>query len=487
MTATGRREGIILALAAAVLVMSPWQPRPEVALAAPTMADGFLARGKIDTVVIVVMENRSFDNIFGGDTIFGHPTPFPSATALLPSEIAGLMTTAPFAPDSGEDNWHNEFACLALGNFTSAQWKRVAQAPPSPCTTTAISPVVPSTQPFKYLEPRYRAIYHDIARKYTLGDAFFAVTSTDSYPAHQYIVAGQSVATYIDQSSNKTVVQIVGGQFSGGNGCVDARSTYPPYVTAPVLPTPQPSVAPTTAFTTLATTGLGGECYDVPTFADAILATQPAPISWGNFATVDDPGVFNGFHNIRRWWGMQWPASGSNVLFVAKNAALPNFSWVKPPCVDASDHPNTGNGGPAWVRDLVNAIGSTSGKTHDQWSRTAIFVLWDDWGGFYDHVPPPPQRAWDNLGPGFRTPFLLISPYSRPGSVIHTPATYGSVLRFVEDLYGVPSLNTVDANSPDLTGYFDFASTPRPFNPITATSPESWQAACQFTTVLDHD
>jgi phospholipase C len=161
------------------------------------------------------------------------------------------------------------------------------------------------------------------------------------------------------------------------------------------------------------------------------------------------------------------------VIADARRGALPTFAWVKPPCVPASDHPGTGNGGPSWVEDVVNAIGSRP----DEWDHTAIFVVWDDWGGFYDHVVPPSPRAWDGLGPGLRTPFLVISPYVKPGNVAHGISDYGSILRFVEQLFDVGSLGGIDAHSPDLRGFFDF-STSHPFAPVTARPTVSWTTLC---------
>jgi phospholipase C len=439
--------------------------RSQASAAAPpaprALPDGFAGRGKITSVVVIVMENRTFDNVFGGDALPGHPSPFPHADSTVPPSIAPLATTAPFAPDAGEDNWHNEFQCLAQGGFSTAQW--IAASRGNPCRSAIMYPTLPpATQPFKYLDPPLRAVYWDIATKYLTSDRFFAVTSSDSYPAHQYIVAGRSADSF---------GEIVGGQYGGGSGCSDLTSNKNVSVSVPALGTPAPSPAPSPyPFTRLVQRSVEGECYDVPTFADQLMKR---PVTWGHYVTVDDNGVFNGFINSRRWWGMQWPLSGDTVLKVAKDGRLQNFVWVAPPCVNASDHPNTGDGGPSWVRELVNAIGTSKG-----WDHTAIFVVWDDWGGFYDHVVPPSPRPWDVFGPGMRTPFLLISPYVKPGTVVHSDATYGSILRFVEDLYDVPSLHTVDENSPDLFGYFDFLEKPHSFTPITATDPVPWRGAC---------
>ncbi|MBV8643085.1 MAG: hypothetical protein JO225_04125, partial [Candidatus Eremiobacteraeota bacterium] len=338
--------------------------------------------------------------------------------------------------------------------------------------------------PFWFLTEKDRRVYWEIAHDYELGDAFFAPTATDSYPAHQYIVAGQSRDAI--RVGNSVVHDTIADETYYGTtnnypaGCADLGVHPSPPILVPALgPPSSPWASPTMR-------GTEGECYDVPTFAEILnQAThrRPGLITWQQFATVTAQPLplhgeqpFNGFINIRNWWNHRWAPSGKYVLDVAKGGAMPNFSWVKPPCVDASDHPGTGDGGPSWVKDVINAVGSNE----KQWDHSVIFVVWDDWGGLYDHVIPPSPRPWDNMGPGLRTPFLVISPYVARGSVAHGVADYGSVMRFVEDLFGTGRLGTLDAHAPDLTGYFDFSQL-RTFEPVAAKPPITWEAACTKT------
>jgi phospholipase C len=110
---------------------------------------------------------------------------------------------------------------------------------------------------------------------------------------------------------------------------------------------------------------------------------------------------------------------------------------------------------------LVNAVGKSK-----FWDSTAIFVQWDDWGGLYDHVPPP-FKDYDGLG--FRVPLLVISPYAKKDYVSHVQYETASVLRFAEDLYGLDQLSAADkrAASP-AKDCFDFSAPPRKFVPIKA-------------------
>ncbi|MGB8520786.1 MAG: alkaline phosphatase family protein, partial [Candidatus Tumulicola sp.] len=100
----------------------------------------------------------------------------------------------------------------------------------------------------------------------------------------------------------------------------------------------------------------------------------------------------------------------------------------------------------------------------DYWNSTAIIVVWDDWGGFYDHEPPP---FFDDAGGlGFRVPAIVISPYVKAGTISHTQFEFGSILRFIENTYGLASLGTSDARAKSIGVIFHFSQTPRPFSPI---------------------
>jgi phospholipase C len=92
------------------------------------------------------------------------------------------------------------------------------------------------------------------------------------------------------------------------------------------------------------------------------------------------------------------------------------------------------------------------------WKDTAIFITWDDYGGFYDHVPPPQV---DRFGFGIRVPLLLISPYAKTGYVDHTVGEFSSVLRFIEDNWGLSQLTHRDRDAHNLSEAFDFTQEPR--------------------------
>jgi phospholipase C len=153
----------------------------------------------------------------------------------------------------------------------------------------------------------------------------------------------------------------------------------------------------------------------------------------------------------------------------AADGSLPNVSWVTPDWAD-SNHPGAPIGqGQAWVTRLVNAV-----MKGPDWKSTAIFLAWDDWGGFYDHVPPP---IVDRNGYGLRVPGIVISPYARKGFVDHQTLSFDAYLKFIEDDFlGGRRLNPKTDGRPDprpdvrenesilgnLERDFDFRQKPRP-------------------------
>ncbi len=137
---------------------------------------------------------------------------------------------------------------------------------------------------------------------------------------------------------------------------------------------------------------------------------------------------------------------------------LPQVSWIIG-APGGSEHP-PGNIqlGEASVAGLINGIGASK-----YWGSVAAFVTWDDYGGWYDHVPPPQV---DQYGYGFRVPSLVISPYARKGIVDSQTNDHTSILKFIETRFGLSPLSSRDASAGDMTEAFDFKQTPRAFEAI---------------------
>ena len=207
-------------------------------------------------------------------------------------------------------------------------------------------------------------------------------------------------------------------------------------------------------------------CFDYQTLGDEFDA---AGLSWHFYTSkYSKPmgGFWSSYQAVKHIFnGPDWhkDITTPQKKFLTDIAAgkLSSFTWITPLCAD-SDHMACGGGfGPSWVTSLVNAVGESK-----FWNSTVVFVQWDDWGGVYDRVPPP-HRGYD--GVGFRVPLIVISPYAKKNYVSHVQYETASVLRFAEDLFGLPQLAKADlrATSP-AADCFDFSKKPRRFVPITA-------------------
>ncbi len=169
----------------------------------------------------------------------------------------------------------------------------------------------------------------------------------------------------------------------------------------------------------------------------------------------------------------------ANFYTAARQARLPAVSWVIPSGAVSEHPPALVSAGQSYVTGVVNAV-----MRSPEWDSTAVFLSWDDWGGFYDHVAPP---AVDREGYGLRVPGLVISPYAKKGYVDHQTLSFDAYLKFIEDDFlGARRLDPKTDGRPDprpnvrenvrtlgnLTNDFDFSQSPRaplllPANPKT--------------------
>ena len=180
--------------------------------------------------------------------------------------------------------------------------------------------------------------------------------------------------------------------------------------------------------------------------------------------------------------------SPSNVASSAFDAdiaghTLPSVSWLYAPESHGrgqggglSEHPTQNvTDGMRWTVERVNAVGQSP-----YWARTALFITWDDWGGWYDHVTPPRDTAWDGDGPagyrgsqfryGPRVGCLALSPYAKRGHVSATVRSHVSLVRFCERRFGLAPLSRYDAAADDMAECFDFTQAPAP-PPVWSSTP----------------
>jgi phospholipase C len=219
--------------------------------------------------------------------------------------------------------------------------------------------------------------------------------------------------------------------------------------------------APDTLVNMLSATGQRGAhfpCFGFKSLPDELQATG---VSWAYYA---DQTSMSSVHmgvaamSSVRYDPVKWANVRTLSSFIpdAQAGRLPAVTWVTG---DHLDHPvHTGCEGENEASTFINAV-----MSGPDWSSTAIFMTWDEWGGFYDHVAPPQK---DNISYGFRVPIVAISPFTKTGPsagggyVSHLFYSFGSLLKFAEVNWNLPSLTTRDAGANSLMDFFDFSGVP---------------------------
>jgi phospholipase C len=407
------------------------------AVPSPTVPGGAAASGagprsflpgtmsqKISHVIVVVQENRSFDNLFMG---------FPGANTVS-SGMNSKGQTIPLQPIGLEAPWGIDHRARTF--FAACDGRPLGQN----CRMDGFDKEIvygsgpPRHLPYAYVPRTETKPYFDIAKQYVLGDNTFTSNIDESFASHQYFIAAQA---------NQAV-----DEPNGSEGCGSPPSTVA------TLAQNRHDGPPESA------------CFDSQTIGDELAAKS---LPWRYYASgPNDLGyVWSAYQAISHIYnGPDWAKDIINppsaFLKQVTKGQLAAVTWITPTCL-TSDHASClGNQGPDWVASVVNAVGESQ-----FWDSTAIFVMWDEWGGWYDHVPPP-YEDYDGLG--IRVPLLVVSAYAKKGYVSHVQYEHGSILKFIEDTFGLARLAASDAraNSP-ASDCFDFTKAPRPFKPIKTT------------------
>ncbi|HEV2379597.1 MAG TPA: alkaline phosphatase family protein [Terriglobia bacterium] len=390
---------------------------------------------KVEHVVVIVQENRTPDNLFHG---------LPNAD-IANSGVNSSGQTIPLTPvvlagqyDLGHT--HRDFESMYDGGRMDGADKIKAI-----CTAkNAVNCAAPHPQ-FRYVEPSEVEPYFQLAEKYTFADRMFQTNQGPSFPAHQFIISGTSAPT---ADSDLFAAENPTGPLALKNPLTDTGCAAPPRETVALIDPDGDESAKQYP------------CFEHPTLMD-LLDNQD--ISWRYYTPLAG-SIWTAPNAIRHLGtGFEWAnviLNQKQVLVDIATGHLSQVSWVIP-SGQASDHPRINTGlGPSWVASVVNAIGSSP-----YWQHTAIFITWDDWGGWYDHVPPP---IYDSYEYGFRVPLIVVSPYARTNYVSHAVHDFGSILRFIENNYDLTSLGYADSRADDLSDCFDFTRTPAQFEAVPA-------------------
>ena len=389
----------------------------------------------IKHVVVIIQENRTLENFFSGypganAPSYGYairPDSHRRVRVTLHQTTFETNTNLPHNWEAGITGWHKG----KMDGFHTGPGHNFAA--------------------YAYVERSQVQPYWDMARQYVLADEMFPTEFGGSYTAHLTAVAGtdnmdptHAQVNYPTHSPNDcdsppgTLSSLVDSNRNVGRG----NGPFPCF----------------TQFNTMA------EVLDA------------AGVSWKYYVTkLFKAGIWSPFEAISYTrngpdWNTDIIAPEKRILQDVPNGDLAQVTWVTPNHKN-SDHPGAHTDkGPSWVASIVNAIGESP-----DWDSTAIVVIWDDWGGWFDNAVPP---QLDFRGLAERVPCLIVSPYSKRGTpsrpyVSHTQYEYGSILRFMEDVFNLPNIGPAsagysDARANSLTDSFDFTQQPRPFAPITS-------------------
>jgi phospholipase C len=388
-----------------------------------------------------MQENRSVDNLFNG---------FPGADTVQTALQKGkTVTLQPIPFEQGTDANHTHLDWVA--DYDNGLLDNFDHSPPDP---------VPNFS-YAYVPRSETVPLFTLGEAYTFGDRMFQSNTGPSFVAHLYMIAGQSQGA----TENPDPVD-------DEWGC-DAKPTTTVALIGP-NGTDLPGVFP---------------CFDYQTIADILDAKSVTwkyyapPLATGGWA--QGGGVWSAFQAIKHIrYGPDWTnnvvSPSTQALTDIQNGKLAQVTWIVP-AFTYSDHagPGATAEGPDWVANIVNAIGASP-----FWDSTVIFISWDDWGGWYDHVPP---QQIDNMGYGFRVPLIIVSPYAKHGYVSHQVHEASGFLKYTEETFNLPGLGTRDLNADDFADCFDYTQTLVPYTQVPVTFKPSFFKASKDHSPPDND
>jgi phospholipase C len=386
------------------------------------------ARGSpIQHVVIVLQENRTFENIFHGFP-GAHTVDFGYDHNGNKVVLAAVHLMTPYDPAHTLASWLGEYDKGAMNGFDAEKLD--------------YGSVAPADFAYAYAMQSDVRPYWDLAKEGSLADAFFADHRSASFAGHQFPIAGASGPV-----SPSLPDYYASGNPSGGETCDD------------------PGTGKAINLKTGSEDETYSSCFDYQTIADLLTAKGK---TWRFYigagaATARYVSSFAVIKHIRQdpsqWSNVVSPAT--KVLSDAAAGTLADVSWVVGSFVN-SDHAGQtvpSSNGPNWVASVFNGIGNSR-----SWGSTLIILTYDDWGGWYDEMAP--RQQFSAFEPGFRVPFVAVSPYSRRGYVSHQTHYMGSILHYLESNFGLGSLGTSDARSDDLGDLFDYKQSPLRYVPV---------------------
>jgi phospholipase C len=399
------------------------KPKPAPTSVASSPAATVGTKTPIKHVIYLMLENRSFDNLFGR-----FPGVNGATTGVYQGREVPLMNCPDWLPSDLPHDRHS-----AVANFANG-------------TNSGFGLGPYATWSFSQFDGHQIPAYWRWAKDYAISDNFFASALAPSFPNHLYFVAGSSGGS-IDNPENLGVKAVDTKGNGGGHfkswGC-DALGT----------PAGGPYVFVEDAHGQL---NKHEPCFDIPTVGGEL---SKKGIDWAYYAPL--PGysgyywnAYNGVSEVFHsdLWHEHAQHNIDDLMADIKSNNLKSVNWAVP-YFEYSDHPPASSAfSHNWVQQIVNAV-----QQSDLWGSTAIFITWDEWGGLYDHVVP---KQIDHEGLGFRVPLLTISPYTPKGLVDDELGEFSTPLRFISDNWGLPHISPRIKRTHDMSHMFDFTRNPQ--------------------------
>jgi phospholipase C len=367
----------------------------------------------IEHIVFIVKENRTFDNYFGtfpgadgatkGTISTGQVINLGHTPSVVPRDICHSWDCALQATDGGKMDKFDLIAdCNEKGDYL--------------CYTQLWEQDIPN--------------YFAYARNFVLADRMFSSLHGPSFPNHLYTVAAQS-----------------GGIISNPSGLPDPHASW------------GCDAEDSSTVEVMNSSGQVSQqfpCFDFQTLADTL---QNAGITWKYYAPGQGQSGYewsaldaiNHIRNSPLW--TDHVVSDKQFVSDAQSGQLPAVSWLVTNSLQSEHPPGSSCPGENWTVAQLNAV-----MQGPDWGSSAVFVTWDDFGGFYDHVAPP---NLDQYGLGPRVPLLIISPFAKKGYISHTTYEFSSFLKLVEERYSLQPLTDRDKLASDMLDSFDFSQQPQ--------------------------
>jgi phospholipase C len=375
------------------------------------------AREKIKHIVIIMQENRSFDSYFGTyPGADGLPVANGRFTICVNDPKTGTCVYPYHDPaDKNQGGPHGapNAAADTDGGRMDGFIAQAEQAHPL-CAATNSPNCGNGDDVMGYHDARELPNYWALAQNFVLQDHLFEPNSSWSLPQHLFMVSEWSARCRIAGDPMSCINQL--------------NNPAPPPDFTLNLNGANPDYAWTDLTYLLFKNQVSWKYYvQTGTEADCANDAADCPPVHQNAKT---PGIWNPlpyFDTVKQDGQLQNITDVTNFYQDARAGTLPAVSWITPSGANSEHPPALLSDGQAWTASLINAV-----ESGPDWSNTAIFLSWDDWGGFYDHVVPPQV---DQNGYGLRVPGIVISPYAKQGFIDHQILSHDAYVKFIEDLF----------------------------------------------------